>query len=217
MSIPSFSSSRREKRDWNSASRSSCTLAEFALERRCRSQQPGLAKAHAQMGKLRPGHGGQAQSYTVISSNRLAHRAAPSLPSITCPHLHVQQHLLEGVDETLNLFVLHSQRGDDLPQSLLPSGKSAHTPASKPPSLAQLPHLELISPTSRDPGRCAATVPMRLGAQQRQVLGEALVLPSLTQQVGTMKIPILQAPRLRHRASLSVRNKLWAGAQRLQT
>lgn len=33
MSIPSFSSSRREKRDWNSASRSSCTLAEFALER----------------------------------------------------------------------------------------------------------------------------------------------------------------------------------------
>lgn len=37
-------------------------------------------------------------------------------------YLHILQHLLEGVDEVLDLLILHSQSGDDLPQRLLPAG-----------------------------------------------------------------------------------------------
>lgn len=107
-------------------------MAEFAWERRCRYERPGLAEAHAWMGKLRPRHGSWAHSSTSINGNRLAHRAAPpSLPP-TSPHLHVQQHLLEGVDKTLNLFILHSQCGDDLPQSLLPPPQVHTLRATKP-------------------------------------------------------------------------------------
>lgn len=126
-------------------------------------ERPASAKASAQMGKLRPGHGSQAQSPTGSSSNRPTSMSAPpSLPPFHPPapdapclppgrgwgglaHLHIQEHLLKGVDEALNLLVLYGQRRDDLPKSLLPPweahtrarthmhGRSAPPPGPAPP------------------------------------------------------------------------------------
>ena len=66
MSMPSFSSSRREKRDWNSASRSSCTLAEFALERRGEVRAARTGQVAAQTGSEAQGPQGQVTSKAAL-------------------------------------------------------------------------------------------------------------------------------------------------------
>lgn len=65
---------------------------------------------------------------------------APPQPPWTPPrgqgerrgYLHVLQHLLEGVDEVLDLLILHGQRGDDLPQRLLPPPPAPSAPGPPP-------------------------------------------------------------------------------------
>lgn len=53
-----------------------------------------------------------------------------------------------------------------------------------------------------------------MGARaRRQALGKALALLSLTQQVGTMRVPILQEWKLRRGDSLSAKGRPAARAQ----